>query len=906
MSGLWKEKNAYQIFDGKQHHINETCGGGKRSFLPYQRLYKKLTDSELLELIQDAKTFQWQALDLEDCGLNNLPKELWSLSELKLLYLGNSNHAGNNKNVFLHIPKEIENLSKLQVLSLGGSNVEFEEENVLDLPQLVHLDIFNCGFAQIPQPLLVPSIQEIGFNCLEQSLSESFLTLKNLRHVYLTFSTIEFLPENIDSLGQLRKLYLYKSKIERLPNAITKLKYLSVLELEDTPIANSVPPEILNQSGKEIVRYIFSQLSNAPKYYFNESKMVIVGQGHVGKTTLLNRLIHNTYISEGSTEGIDITSWTFKRKGNTYKLNVWDFGGQEIYHSTHQFFLTNRSLYLLVWDAFAEDEYGRIDYWLKTIQSLAGDSPIIIVVNKCDQDVGRIRRIDDIEYKERFPQVKDIVYVSCKDNIGISELRKNIKNIAVDLPLMATSWLSSWMNIRKELEDLSKTKNHIAYSEYLEICKKYDVNYEEGKSLLKYLHDLGIVLYYHEDMLLKNLVILSSEWGTDAVYKVLDEQEGRLKNRNGVLHSEDLQLIWSDAKKYPPERYPHLLSLMRKFQLIFDMTDSTYLVAELLNNVTIKLPYTFLRDNSLAFRYEYDFIPAGIMTKFIVAINPYLETIDGIKQCWKKGAYLKHHSAYALVKLFDNLSERYIEIKVSGAIPRERQELLTIIRMAFDNINSQYNQINIAEKIPCVCSDTCNFMFDYSKLLYAESISKQTMECHNTLSDVSVKKLLDGVETNMESNYGGPNITYVFSPQNNTQINPQINPQFNNTATSHAEASNSNNITVEVKNTILTLHGDINDLISETKNQSPEFDEICQKISATMDELGQYQTQEEIIKSGAMKKIERFIAECTDSESKTGKFLSGIKHSANILKSIASGYNKVAKLLLLPQIPFIN
>ena len=134
---------------------------------------------------------------------------------------------------------------------------------------------------------------------------------------------------------------------------------------------------------------------------------------------------------------------------------------------------------------------------------------------------------------------------------------------------MATSWLSSWMNIRKELESLSKKKNYIAYSDYLEICKKYDVKFDEAKSLLKYLHDLGIVLYYHDDILLKNLVILSSEWGTDAVYKVLDEQEKQLKNRNGLLHYEDLPSIWQDKDRYPLERYPHLLSLMRKFQLIF-------------------------------------------------------------------------------------------------------------------------------------------------------------------------------------------------------------------------------------------------------------------------------------------------------------------------------------------------
>ena len=92
----------------------------------------------------------------------------------------------------------------------------------------------------------------------------------------------------------------------------------------------------------------------------------------MGKTCILNRLINNTYTENPSTEGIDISAWYFCEENQEYKLNVWDFGGQEIYHSTHQFFLTERSLYLLVWDALAEEEYGRIDYWLKTIQSVTG------------------------------------------------------------------------------------------------------------------------------------------------------------------------------------------------------------------------------------------------------------------------------------------------------------------------------------------------------------------------------------------------------------------------------------------------------------------------------------------------------------------------------------------------------
>lgn len=740
---------------------------------------------------------------------------------------------------------------------MGGNSALPEGKATLNLPHLIHLDIFNCNFPQVPDPFLIPSLREIGFNCLESFLSENFFRLKRLNRVYLSNSEITELPECIGILSNLHHLFLYNTKISSLPNSLGQLRHLSGFEIFGTPLAKTLPPEILKQSGKEIVRYILSQQSNEPKQYFNESKMVIVGQGHVGKSSILNRLINDAYSEGDSTEGIDIASWFFSKGGEDYKLNVWDFGGQEIYHSTHQFFLTELSLYLLVWDALAEDEYGRIDYWLKTIQSLASDSPIIIVVNKCDRGIGRIRRLDEGDYKERFPQIKHIAYVSCKDNVGIPALRRIIKNLAVDLPLMKTSWLSSWMAVRKELENLSETLNFIPYSKYIQICNAEGVDVDEARSLIKYLHDLGIVLYYHDDPLLKNLVILSSEWGTDAVYKVLDEQERHLKGRNGILYLDDLSAIWNDADRYPQERYPYLLSLMKKFQLAFDVADSTYLVAELLDNKAITLERIFPYGETLSFRYEYDFIPAGVMTRFIVSINRYLETVDNVKQCWKKGAYLRYHTAYALIRLYDNLANRYVEIKVAGENPRHRQELLTVIRTTFEEINNQFSQIQITERIPCICSDGCKFLFDYKKLLMAERKGKQTIECHDTFEDVDIRKLLDGVESRMENNYGQPIITNIFAPQNNPQINQQVNPSI--TSTTSSSTTTSIAITIEIRDLINCLHGDLNDLKGEVGDQSEAFNEQCDKVSKALDKLDSCETKEDVTKSGVMKKIERFL-----------------------------------------------
>lgn len=466
MSTLWQPKSKYDPFDLGINYTSDFYGI-LNQFLPYERTYDCLNQHELRELLQDARLYHWQALDLSCCGLATLPDELWELQDLRILYLGNLNCNKNNRNTFSILPRKIERLTNLQILNFRDNSFQIEGDTPLRLNNLRHLELFDCGFTQFPSALLIPSLEVVRFNCLGKYLSESFVSLKNLRRLYLVHSRLTELPESIGSLTYLQTLSLAQSDIQSIPASLLQLKELKTLFLHGTPLKEMVPAEILLQSTKEIIRYILAQQSDAPKQYFNESKMIIVGQGQVGKSSLLKRLLHNTYSDTSSTEGIDIARWNFSKNDEDYQLNVWDFGGQEIYHSTHQFFLTKRSLYLLVWDALAEDEAGRLDYWLKTIQSFANDSPILIIVNKCDKDIGRFRRIDEKDYLERYPQIQKIYYVSCKDNIGISELREDIKQLSVGLPLMKTSWLTSWMNVRKELETLSELNNFITYREYL-------------------------------------------------------------------------------------------------------------------------------------------------------------------------------------------------------------------------------------------------------------------------------------------------------------------------------------------------------------------------------------------------------------------------------------------------------
>ena len=58
-----------------------------------------------------------------------------------------------------------------------------------------------------------------------------------------------------------------------------------------------------------------------------------------------------------STVGVDIGDWTFEKRDRSASapnqgsvvFRTWDFGGQTEYYATHQYFLSKRSLYIVVW-----------------------------------------------------------------------------------------------------------------------------------------------------------------------------------------------------------------------------------------------------------------------------------------------------------------------------------------------------------------------------------------------------------------------------------------------------------------------------------------------------------------------------------------------------------------------------
>ncbi|XP_078681742.1 uncharacterized protein LOC144916490 [Branchiostoma floridae x Branchiostoma belcheri] len=119
-----------------------------------------------------------------------------------------------------------------------------------------------------------------------------------------------------------------------------------------------------------------------------EVKGVFLGQTEAGKTSLLNCMIKGQGHVETDTDrtiGVDVISFHDTR--NNVKYAMYDFGGHQIYHYTHRFFLTRQALHIFNVDlpAYKSEEFqGRVETWLTSVTSHVFNPAILVVGTKVD------------------------------------------------------------------------------------------------------------------------------------------------------------------------------------------------------------------------------------------------------------------------------------------------------------------------------------------------------------------------------------------------------------------------------------------------------------------------------------------------------------------------------------------
>ena len=119
----------------------------------------------------------------------------------------------------------------------------------------------------------------------------------------------------------------------------------------------------------------------------NVFKILTIGDGGVGKTSILRRYVENKFLKHHlSTIGIDFLSKTLKIKDKEIKLKIWDTAGQERYRQITSHIYKDADGIILVFDVTSEESFNQITDWMEQIKNNVSKEEInlILIGNKCD------------------------------------------------------------------------------------------------------------------------------------------------------------------------------------------------------------------------------------------------------------------------------------------------------------------------------------------------------------------------------------------------------------------------------------------------------------------------------------------------------------------------------------------
>ena len=367
-----------------------------------------------------------------------------------------------------------------------------------------------------------------------------------------------------------------------------------------------VPAEVLSQYANdnclESLRAHLRDLEFGHERMF-DVKLMVLGNGRVGKTQICRRLRGEPYDEEvESTHGIIVTSASLPGSKNRTpaRLQIWDFGGQDIYHGTHALFMRSRAIFAVAWlpqaEKTAEHRHAGfvfrnqpLGYWLEYIRHFGGtDSPTLIMQARCDKaEDEKPRPPISGEIIDSFKPPPKIVHYSAKNNRGRASLND------------ALSQSVEWLKEKEGIDVIGKGRAHVkrrieemrdidakkpprerlyrtmSYEGFLALCDEAG-GVSDRRQLLAYLHNAGTIFYRAD--LFDNRIVIDQGWVLEAIYAVLHREKcfRKLQRQNGHFTRSDLaEWIW-EADGYSVEEQELFISMMQSCGICFQYRASSY------------------------------------------------------------------------------------------------------------------------------------------------------------------------------------------------------------------------------------------------------------------------------------------------------------------------------------------
>ncbi|XP_030129899.4 malignant fibrous histiocytoma-amplified sequence 1 homolog isoform X3 [Taeniopygia guttata] len=421
-----------------------------------------------------------ESLDLDRNKLRRITG-ISKLCNLKSLIL--------SKNEFVDFPSEIQSLVCLERLELNQNQIRIIPEGVFShLSRLKHLRLNNNRLCALPRDLAA---------C---GGSLQYLNISN--NLFRTF------PQPVLRLARLQEFHVQNNALRQLPRELFQGQSLKMFKASGNPLRE--PPTEVCAGGIQQIRNYFNQLQHGLGQEDKRVKTMFLGASLAGKSTICRSLKQGQsklVPKEERTVGIEISEFQME----DFTFLFWDFAGQLEYYMTHHVFITPQALVILVINLHMYQTNDKtfkelVGFWINNLSMRVPNSVVLPVgthVDCCQEQ-----------------EILNLVAVNCTDHRDIRKLKatilKHVKNeelfpeVVRVLPPVYRQVESAIVDIAQSEEmaehgmmDLQYLLSKVSQREHLA-----SLDTELLQDILRYLHRIGLVVWYEEIKHLESTVFL--------------------------------------------------------------------------------------------------------------------------------------------------------------------------------------------------------------------------------------------------------------------------------------------------------------------------------------------------------------------------------------------------------------